>query len=288
VQDFVFAVPVLPGRGEKYRASRFESVGGGPAATAAVAIARLGGRAQLAARVGADGIGALIVEELERYGVDCSTVRRFEGCASSVSTVLVDEAGERLIVNHLDARIPADAGWLPEPRSVGASAVLADVRWPEGARTALDRARRAGLPAILDADRPVPRGGDLLRCATHIAFSTEGLTEYASEPDPYDALARVAATVDAWCCVTMGEAGVFAIQGSSQSAFAAFRVAAVDTLGAGDVWHGAFALALAEGRNETEAVRFASAAAAVKVQRFGGRLGAPTRAEVDELLGAVA
>jgi sulfofructose kinase len=64
----------------------------------------------------------------------------------------------------------------------------------------------------------------------------------------------------------------------------AFVVTAVDTLGAGDVWHGAFALALAEGEDEPAAVRAASAAAAIKVTRHGGRAGAPTRAERDALL----
>jgi sulfofructose kinase len=67
---------------------------------------------------------------------------------------------------------------------------------------------------------------------------------------------------------------------------AAFDVAVVDTLGAGDVWHGAFALALAEGHDEAAAVRVASAAAAIKVQRAGGRAGAPTRAELDAFLAA--
>jgi sulfofructose kinase len=65
-----------------------------------------------------------------------------------------------------------------------------------------------------------------------------------------------------------------------------FDVTVVDTLGAGDVWHGAFALALAEGRDEEAAVRVASAAAALKVQRKGGRSGAPVRAELDSFLAA--
>ena len=119
VQDFVFTVPSLPQRGEKYRATGFTSVGGGPAATAAVAIAKLGGRALLAARVGADAAADMIVAELRRYAVDCSHVRRFDGCASSTSAVIVDARGERMIVNHLDPSIPADAVWLPSPAAVG-------------------------------------------------------------------------------------------------------------------------------------------------------------------------
>jgi sulfofructose kinase len=286
VQDFIFTVPALPDRGEKYRATSFETVGGGPAATAAAAIARLGGKALLAARVGDDAAAEMIVGELIRYGVDCSSVRRFAGCASSASAVIVDARGERMIVNNLDPSMPTDPSWLPSVAGVGAGAVLVDTRWPEGALTALAEARDAGLPAILDADRPIPPDGKLLRAATHVAFSADALADYSGIEDPRRALAEVAAGLPGWCCVTAGRAGVHVHARGRLLSFPAFEVPVVDTLGAGDVWHGAFALALSEGRDETEATRFASAAAALKVQRSGGRAGAPLRAEVDTFLAA--
>jgi sulfofructose kinase len=286
VQDFVFTVPSLPDRGEKYRASGFHSVGGGPAATAAVAIARLGGRSVLAARVGDDAAADMIVAELRGHGVDCRHVRHCAGCASSASAVIVDARGERMIVNHLDPSLPVDPAWLPGPAAVGAQAVLVDTRWPEGALAALLAARAAGLPAVLDADRPIPVDGALLRAATHVAFSADALAEYTGIAEPARALAEVARSLPGWCCVTAGGEGVHAMENGAPRHHAAFDVPVVDTLGAGDVWHGAFALALAEGRDETAAVRSASAAAALKVQRTGGRAGAPTRAELDAFLAA--
>jgi sulfofructose kinase len=290
VQDFVFALPRLPDRGEKYRATALESVGGGPAATAAVAIARLGGRARLAARLGADATADAVVAELERYGVDCTLVRRFAGCHTSTSAVMVDARGERMVVNFLDARLPADGDWLPEVRAGDIDAVLADSRWPEGAALMLARARAAGVPAVLDADTPFARAGAqgayeaLLRAATHAAFSAAGLADLTGEVDPIKGLRRAAAECSGWCCVTAGAEGVFAVAAHEVVHHTAFDVPAVDTLGAGDVWHGAFALALAERREIAAAVRFAQAAAALKVQRFGGRAGAPLRVEVDRLL----
>jgi len=286
VQDFVFTVPTLPDRGEKYRASGFQSVGGGPAATAAVAIARLGGRAVLAARVGDDAAADMIVAELRGHDVDCRHVLRCAGCASSTSAVIVDARGERMIVNHLDPSLPVDPAWLPGPAAVGARAVLVDTRWPEGALAALLAARAAGLPAVLDADRPIPADGALLRAATHVAFSADALADYTGIVEPARALAEVARSLPGWCCVTAGGEGVHAIESGAPRHYAAFDVPVVDTLGAGDVWHGAFALALAEGRDEPAAVRSASAAAALKVQRAGGRAGAPTRAELDAFLAA--
>jgi sulfofructose kinase len=284
VQDFVFTVPVLPDRGAKYRATRFESVGGGPAATAAVAIARLGGRAKLAARVGDDDVAGMIVADLKGYGVDCAHVRRCPGSASSVSAVIVDARGERMIVNHLDPALPVDAAWLPSAASVGAGVVLADTRWPDGALAALGAARTAGLPAVLDADRPVPADGALLRAATHVAFSSDALADLTGIGDARTALAEVARGLQGWCCVTAGGDGVYSYEQGEMRHDPAFEVPVVDTLGAGDVWHGAFALALAEGRPEIQAVRFASAAAALKVQRSGGRAGVAVRAELDAFL----
>lgn len=281
----MFSLPRLPDRGAKFQSTAFVSVGGGPAATAAVTIARLGGEAALAARVGDDPVAGLIVAELESYGVDCRWVRRFPGCASSLSAVMLDPLGERMIVNHLDRRLPAAADWLPDPRAAGAAAVLADSRWPEGAAHALAAARAAGLPAVLDADQPVPRDSGALEAATHVAFSAEGLAELTGEQDARRALESVAGAIPGWCCVTAGAEGVYAMTAAGTEHYPAFKVRAVDTLGAGDVWHGAFALALAEGRGEAAAIRHASAAAAIKVQRPGGRAGAPTRAEVDALLG---
>ena len=288
VQDYVFSVPELPRTAEKHQASHFMSVGGGPAATAAVTITRLGGRAMLAARVGDDAIADIIVGELEGHGVDCSLVRRFPGCSSSLSTVLVDGAGERMIVNYRDPGLPDETDWLPSARQAGASAVLADSRWPAGAARALAAARDDGLPAVLDADKPVPPGSAMLQAATHVAFSAEALADYTGEADPVTGLKWVASKLPGWCCVTAGRAGVYVLDAGLLSHYPGHEVPVVDTLGAGDVWHGAFALRLAEGADEVAAVRFASAAAALKVQRRGGRAGAPTRAEVEGLLGKAA
>ena len=284
VQDFVFGVDEIPDRAEKFRADRFEAVGGGPAATAAVAITRLDGRAAVAARLGDDGVADLIVAELEGYGVDCRLMRRFAGCMSSLSAVILDGKGERLIVNYLDKALPSDAGWLPDALPEGTGAVLADTRWPEGAGAMLALAKAAGLPAVLDGDRPVPKDIDFLRAASHLAFSAEGLQDFSGSGDHETSLSRVAEETDAWCCVTLGAGGVSYVSGDETGTVPAFPVTPVDTLGAGDVWHGAFALALADGQDEVNAVRFASAVEALKVRRFGARAGMPSRGEVEAFL----
>lgn len=284
VQDFVFSVDTMPAAASKYRARRFETMGGGPAATAAVAIARLGGHARLAARLGDDSIGDIVLDELTGYGVDCDLVKRLPGRTSSLSAVIVDDGGERMIVNFLDSDMESTPAWLPDSLPDDIDAVLADTRWPEGALHGLKLARDAGVPGVLDGDTPVPQDGDLLRAATHVAFSADGLAGYAGESDPRDALKSVAESTDAFCCVTLGAGGTLYLQGGEPRRIDACRVAVGDTLGAGDVWHGAFALALGEGQASFDALRFASAAAALKVQNGGGRAGAPTRHDVEALM----
>lgn len=284
VQDFVFSVDTMPTAAEKYRASNFETLGGGPAATASVAICRLGGSAQLATRVGDDMLANLIAAELESYGVDCTLVRRMGGRRSSVSAVLVDSTGERMIVNYLDNSMEADPEWLHAYAPLDIAAVLVDTRWPEGALVGLDLATRNDMPAILDADLPVPEDGALVGAATHVAFSERGLAEFSGIEDAEAALRAVDSETDAWCCVTRGKQGTLAIEDDQLVQSPAFDVEVSDTLGAGDVWHGAFALALAEGQATGDAVRFASAAAALKVRNGSGRAGCATRRDVEEFL----
>jgi len=284
VQDLVFSVDEMPEKPEKHQATGFETVGGGPAATAAVAICRLGGAAKLAARVGDDLMAGLIVTELESYGVDCALLKRMAGGRSSVSAVVVDSAGERLIVNYLDREMGSKPDWLPERLPDNVTAVLADSRWPEGALFGLNMARQHNVPAILDADLPAPLDGKLVEAATHVAFSAGGLAEFSGIEDPAEALRSVDGQTEAWCCVTLGSQGTLAIQDGRLTHQPAFDITVRDTLGAGDVWHGAFALALAEERPIAEAMTFASAAAALKVQNGGGRAGCAMRKDVEDFL----
>jgi sulfofructose kinase len=277
VVDFVFSLDAFPDRAEKSRARDARIVGGGCAATAAVAVARLGGQASLAARLGDDEIGLLILRDLQAEGVDCTLVDRAAGGRSSFSSVYVDAAGDRQIVNFRGEGLAEDPAWIAAaPR---ADAVLADTRWVAGAAAALERARAWGVPGVLDAEAPIDPG--LLAAASHAAFSRQGLASLGAGDDPARALAEVAPKLPGWSCVTDGADGVYLAGGGHVPAC---KVTVADTLGAGDVWHGAFALRLAEGADEITAVRFANAAAALKCTRFGGRDACPNRLEVDSFL----
>ncbi len=283
-QDFVFRVPELPAGGHKFRAHGFASVGGGMAGTAAVAVARLGGEALLCARVGDDPMAALVRAELEGYGVDCTLSVPVPGAATPTSAIMVDERGERMIVNYRDD----DLHETPDLSRTGSlDAVEADTRWHGGALEAMRLARARGIPGVLDVEAPVlGHGPEAIRLATHVAFAAPGLRSFVGAPNaPLEDALRLAATrTDAFVCVTDGGEGVLWLVDGALQGLPAFAVDVVDTLGAGDIWHGAFALRLGLGDSEEAAIRFASAAAALKCTRFGGRAGVPRLSEVNTFL----
>jgi sulfofructose kinase len=284
VIDFVFQLDEMPRRAEKYRANSAEIVGGGGAANAAVTVARLGGRAMLATRLGDDAIADMIEAELGREGVDRSLVKRYPGKRSSFSSVFIDAQGERQIVNFRDMGMSFDADWLGALLPARFEAALADTRWPQGGPAVLKAARTQGVPGVVDAEAPIHEAAATMRAGTHVAFSMQGLRDYAGHTDVERGLRQAASDLGAWVCVTDGGNGVTWLKDGTIGHVPAFPVAVVDTLAAGDVWHGAFALCLGEGMAEPDAIRFANAVAAIKCTRFGGRAGVPNRSETESFI----
>jgi sulfofructose kinase len=285
VVDTIYAVERLPLAPGKNYAQSVMRIGGGVAANAAVTVAALGGAGILWSRVGDDAVGDEIVRELAEWQVDVAGVRQMPGLASPISTVLLDPAGDRQIVNYLDGRLFTDAEGLPLAELAAADALLCDVRWLPAVSAALAAAKARGLPRIIDFEL-VPEQGvaSFIEAASHVAFAREALAQIAGTDDLAEGLERLGRRTAAWLAVTCGEEGIYWRDGGRLCHQPAFAVEAVDTLAAGDVFHGALALAVAERQPIADAVRFAAAAAAVKCTRFGGREGIPDRAAVEQLM----
>ncbi|MEL6968063.1 MAG: PfkB family carbohydrate kinase [Pseudomonadota bacterium] len=284
VLDFVFQMQAFPDRPEKYRADDATIVGGGNAANAAVAIARLGGQALLAARLGDDPIADLIVDGLAEEGVNTDLVRRFPGKRSSFSSIYMDASGERQIMNFRDNTLSMDADWLASTLPNSLDATLADTRWPDGAYVAMKAAQDRGIPGVIDAEAPVHEAKAALEIASHIAFSEQGATDFTGLDEPEAAALAANQRLQGTVIVTAGERGVVHVEDDQAIWHPAHRITVVDTLAAGDVWHAAFTVALAERQGLDQAIHFASTAAAIKCSRAGGRDGAPTRGEIKDFL----
>ncbi|MCJ7959786.1 MAG: PfkB family carbohydrate kinase [Pseudomonas sp.] len=284
--DTIFSVDHIPSRGTKILPRQAVQAASGMATAAAVSIARLGGPVALWARIGDDATGTMLIEDLSQSGVCTAWIRQVPGGRTPFSTILVDRDGERLVVPFIDPALEADAAWLPLEDIAGAAAVMADMRWLQGARAALTEARRVGVPTILDADvAAVEDLKALMPLADHLLFSEPALRLLADNAKPEDALLALASHTDAKVIgVTLGERGSLIWQRDVSSTevhhFPTPRIRAVDTLNAGDVWHGTYAYGLAHGWALADSVRAASVAAAMKCEVFGGYLGAPRMAEL--------
>lgn len=280
VVDFVFNVDEMPKHPEKYRSNNAIVVGGGCAANAAVAISRMGGHAHLAARLGDDAIGDMILADLQLEDINTDLVNRANGGRSSFSSVYVDKSGERQIMNFRGSGLVENTSWLNEIPQVGA--VLADNRWPPITKELIATAAKRDIPAIIDGEDPVDLTS--LKNASHIAFSKQGLVALTGEGNLGAALKAASAKLSSWLCVTDGQNGVYFLHNGRVEHIPGFHVEVKDTLGAGDVWHGAFALSLAEGENVENAIQFANAAASLKCTQPGGRAGCPNRTAVKKFL----
>ncbi|MBI4274050.1 MAG: sugar kinase [Rhizobiales bacterium] len=284
VIDYVFRLDRFPAPDIKTRANQFIAINGGCAANAAVALTRLGGRARLVAPLGNDALGAEIMAGLRREGVMCDDIVQVTGAVSPISAIMIDSSGERIIVNYRDERLDIARVFDLKSLLAAARGVLIDNRFPEFVLPIATEARQRGLPILLDGDKPTSETDILLRTCTHVIFSAEGLRATAGLDDLDAALRYIARQTDTFLAVTDGANGIWWIECGKTRHLPAFPVRAVDTLGAGDVFHAAFALALAEARDMASCLRFAAAAAAIKCTRFGGITGAPSRVETEAFL----
>ena len=266
VIDDVHRVHVLPSGGAKHRSHAYARIGGGCAANAAVGAARLGAKVRLLTRMGRDGPGDALAAMLIAEGIVPAFAR---GGRTPLSSVMIDRAGERMIVNFPGADLPVTPPQIP-----AFDAVLTDCRWPEAAEAVLRAAH--GRPAVIDAEKYLPE--PLARLASHVVFSAPGLRDFSGTDDLARALADTAARLPGRVGYTDGADGVRWDDGLHVPAP---QVEPVDTLGAGDLWHGAFTFALARGETLDAACRFANRAAAAKCARAGGWEVYPTAGDLE-------
>jgi sugar/nucleoside kinase (ribokinase family) len=287
VRDLTFRVGGVPARGSKENASHFDEICGGNALNAAIGIVRLGGRASICGPMGDAGetSSRYIFDKLAHEGIETRHIVHMPGLVTPISAVMVDPSGERTIVTFRDREL-----WkvrLPDPDELldDCSAILTENRCAEFCTDLCVEARRRGIPVVVDVDLTMSLREGLLTASSHLVFSSEPLQGTANVADDGEALKKISRLTSSFLAGTRGAQGTIWLDENGQlQQTPAFPVHTVDTLGAGDVFHGAFALAITEGQDIRSALRFASAAAALKCTRFGGAFAAPQRAEVLELL----
>jgi len=269
--DLVWRVEHFPPRESREEASVHERHGGGPAATAAVAASRYGVEAHLWAIHGEDEAGAALLRELEDAGVHTEGIVTPAGARTFTSAVIVDASGERWIFPYRGEGLDDDpARWLLE-RVAGFDVVLTDLRHPHLAAAVLEKARAAGVPTLVDLGNlrhvELARSADVLIAAEEAAQAAleAGTGEVPEDPTAWAeaAIAALRGFDEQLVAITLGEEGVVYDAGDGLRHLPSLPVDVVDTTGAGDVFHGVWAAALASGERPDACAQQATVGAAL-------------------------
>lgn len=286
--DDLLVVPSYPLPETKVRLRRRERQCGGLTGTALVAAARLGARCAFAGVLGDDEDSRFVVECFGREGIDTTHLRRLPGARPIHSTIIVDEeAHTRTVLFDLAGSVGAEPDHPPDGVIRAARVLYVDHYGIEGMTRAAQVARAAGVPVVADLERDEwPGFHGLLALVDHLIVGRAFAEKLTGISDPAAAVDRLGREDRRAVVVTCGADGCW-FRGDADPRprrQPAFPVEVVDTTGCGDVFHGAYAAALARGVDLAGRIRFASAAAAIKATRYGGQAGIPSRAAVEAFL----
>lgn len=276
--DLIYSVSHHPGTDEKMFADGFIHCGGGPAANAAVMVANLGLISAFSGYLGNDLYGEFHCQDLIKHKVNIDKVVRGKS-PTPLSMVLVKPDGRRALINYKGETktLPAEsidfANILPK-------AVLFDGHEPYLSKPLALWAKAQGIPTILDAGSVHEGTLMLMPIVDYLVCSEKFALQWAGDED--SALSKMSA-LSPNVVITLGERGVRWRQGERGGALPAYTIDVVDTTGAGDAFHGAFAAAVALGMSWQETLRYASAAGSLCCTKLGARFGLPTQQEHGEL-----
>jgi sulfofructose kinase len=284
--DHVNLLPTAPlarGTASKLRISSAFDAAGGQIASMLAACSGLGLRTGYLGPLGNDDNGRLIRSALESRGVDLSNVVVREAPAR-FAIILVDEStGERTVLWHRDAGLDIKDGEI-DPSALTARVLHVDDVDELAAIRSARMATARGLIVTSDLDRVTRHTPELISSVSIPIFAEHVPPTLTGERDPERALRKLRQEHSGLLCVTLGTAGSMALDGDRLIHVPAFKVHAVDTTGAGDVFRAGFVYGLLAGWPTLDVLKFANAAAAVSCTRLGAMGSAPTLADVELML----
>lgn len=268
--DLVFTVPQHPQADEKIFANDMLACGGGPAANAAIAVSRLGATSAFAGYLGQDLYGEMHFQEFINENVDTHLIVR-DSSPTPLSTILVKPDGKRALVNYQGSTKPLPADAL-DFSTIKPKVILLDGHQPLLSLKLVELAQEHGVPTVLDAGSVHEGTSKLLDRVDYLVTSEKFACQFAGEIQKALALlAKKAPTV----VITLGDKGLIWQRGNETGSLAAFPVNTIDTTGAGDAFHGAFAVAVARAMDWLDILIYSSAAGALCCTKIGARQGLP-------------
>jgi len=283
--DYLGIVPHFPEENLKMEMERFEIQGGGPAATAAVTLCRLGMKTAYSGIVADDDFGSAMLELLRKEGVDTSSVIVEAGASSQFAFIMVDRKTGRRTILWTRGTLPfITPEQVDEELILSAKGLLVDTLEPKAAAYAASVARGADIPVVIDAGTLREGVEKILPFCDYIVASETFASQISEGGTTGEALERIYRYGPRAAVVTLGEKGCVGRDNGGIFEEEGFEINAVDTTGAGDVFHGAFLYGVLQGWNPREICTFSNAVAGMKCRKLGGRAGIPGLREALEFL----
>lgn len=279
--DFLFTVDQYPKEDVKCECRDFRVEGGGPVATALVALARWGAATRFCGVVCSDEFGREILEGLAREGVDTRGVAvRSAGVSQFAFICAVPRSGSRTIFWRRPEAPPLQPKEIPPDFLRDARILHLDGLFSEASLHAARQAREMGIPVVLDAGSVRPGMIPLVTLTDHLICAENFARQFDRQASVGETLERLKALGPAVVSVTLGSRGSVSLWEDVPWYLPALKVSVLDTTGAGDVFHAGYIHGLVQGLAPAECLRWATAAAALACRALGGRCGIPSPQEV--------
>ncbi len=283
--DFLCVIPKFPAFNTKTEIVHYEKHGGGQVATAMSACSKWGLRTKYIGKVGEDDLGMFSLKSIRKAGVDASSVTIERGSTNQLAFILIDrDCGERTIIWHRDKKLLYREGELSREDVCKGKIIHLDGHDIEATIKAIKWAREEGIFTVIDIDKVEEKTPELIRNVDFLITSSTFGQKLTGIEDREKALIALKRYNKGFLCATLGKEGAMAVMEDQIVYSKGFEVEAVDTTGAGDIFHAGFIYGLMRNWDAVEILRFANAVAALKCTRMGGR-SVPTLEEVNSFLG---
>ncbi len=283
--DLLTLVPEFPAPNSKMRMLQFSKQGGGQVATAMVALSRWGVKTKYIGKVGADELGQFSLQSILQEGVDASSVTIEPNATNQFATILVDGSnGDRTILWNRDDRLMYREGELQKEEVCCGRLLHLDGHDIGAAIQCAKWAKEEGIPTVVDLDKVEPLTSELMKEIDFLVTSSRFPALFTGISDPKRAFLELQKQTHGFLCTTLGHSGAMAWVNGEFFSAEGFKVNALDTTGAGDVFHGGFIYGLLQNWEVEKILRFANAVAALKCLDLGGRKGIPTLEKAQQFI----